>query len=261
MKERPILFSGPMVRALLDGSKTQTRRLVKLPKAPMHLGEWEPITLGGGKTFRFVSGGERVPVPAEVAIWHTRTGQTICCPYGVPGDRLWVRESWKTPVQWDHLSGAKITAQCLKDGYSKPRCPVKYLADGWLEHNAIWRSNPDFVPGRHRHSRFMPKWASRITLEIVSVRVERLQDISEAAAMAEGAIAPTEPFRDANGLIPYPVSHTHTFGFQRLWDSIHGKVATARHNLKALQGLKNVSSNSWAANPWVWVVEFKKVTA
>ncbi|WP_051974630.1 hypothetical protein [Cupriavidus necator] len=85
-KERPILFSGAMVRAILDGRKTQTRRIIKLPET---LGTWEPTTIGGG-TSTFADG---TPAPEMAAIWHTRTGATLTCRHGQPGDRLWVRES------------------------------------------------------------------------------------------------------------------------------------------------------------------------
>jgi len=175
MKERPILFSGAMVRALLDGSKTQTRRAVK--GAPL---DWLEMY---GFTPEFVA----------------NSGNGMC-RYGQPGDRLFVRETWlKTNPFSDgglHTYGYRAT-----DEAEFP--------------DAIWK------PSIH-----MPRIASRITLEITSVRVERLQDISEADAQAEGVYTdPACPAYDA---------------YQTLWDQINGP-------------------DSWAENPWVWVIEFKRV--
>lgn len=192
MKERPILFNGPMVRALLDGSKTQTRRIAKLPHQNP-LGVWESFDWGGPNGGRTAQGET---VPAQKAIAHTRTGEIICCPYGQPGDRVWVRETWQraggNTGYWHRATDDKAD-----DGNS----PV-----------SSWR------PSIH-----MPRAASRITLEIVSVRVERLQDISHSDAMAEGMA-----WDDA------------VFDYRTLWESINGP-------------------GSWDANPWVWVVEFKNL--
>ena len=188
-KERPILFSAPMVRALLDGSKTQTRRVVK--PQPVYDGRF-----AGGWKLKGKKGHEAAtcsPFIAEV------------CPYGQPGDRLWVRESF---------------AHIYRDNSSPERRSfedVAYMADG--------RGIDIGAYGSWKPSIHMPRWASRITLEITGVRVERLQDISEADARAEGASQ-------------HPDGPWHAY--RSLWTLINGP-------------------DSWAANPWVWIIEFKRI--
>ena len=195
MKERPILFNAPMVRALLAGTKTQTRRIVKARDL-----EWMDVHQG-----------LREPDNAER------------CPYGQPGgDRLYVRETWAAPHAYDHLSPRLIPQDAR----------IHYAATedrGGL----LWR------PSIH-----MPRWASRITLEVTGVRVERLQDISEKDAIAEG-IERTEDFfgcpcwrdysepegPDASVCPDDPIG-----SFQTLWESTGG---------------------DWDANPWVWAIDFK----
>ncbi len=215
MKERPILFSAPMVRAILEGSKTVTRRALKMPH-----GYWETSP-----------SGELIPVPAN-------------CPYGQPSDRLWVRETWSTLSIFD-----KIKPSDMDSCYAGT---IRYMADG-------------FRSGKLRPSIFMPRWASRILLEVTAVRVERLQDISEEQAKAEGCYTNAE-YGDLAGscddLWPCPAcrgNQVHLAGsmggvtevdcnecraaalrFKHLWVSINGV-------------------DSWEANPWVWVVEFKRI--
>ena len=202
MKERPILFSAPMVRALLDGSKTQTRRVVK----PKHLPFVENLTAN------FLDGkwGER-PMP-----------------YGQPGDRLWVRENgWERPER---------TAKMMREGADTWK-PYYFDADG-----LSWQDSEDFKAWgfKRRPSIHMPRWASRITLEVTGVSVERLQDISEADSVAEGCT------KNHNGYFwggPHDVSGlkqmaTAQKAYRDLWESINGP-------------------GSWEANPWVWVVSFK----
>ena len=194
MKESPILFSAPMVRALLAGTKTQTRRIVKARDL-----EWMDVHQG-----------LREPDNAER------------CPYGQPGgDRLYVRETF------GHFERNENFA---------PGCEVFYRADGESLAVEPWR------PSIH-----MPRWASRITLEITGVRVERLQEISEADAKAEGADCLTWSGIEgtAADLIDWPlkeVAHPHRNGFAVLWESINGP-------------------ESWNANPWVWVVSFRRLDA
>lgn len=192
MKERPILFSAPMVRALLNGSKTQTRRVVKIPRGCSWYAE-----LGGE------SAGWWEDVANPNGWWHVSEMQ---CPYGHPGDRLWVREAW---------------APC---GPSP--------CDGAL-YRAEFDSGPLSI--KFKPSIFMPRWASRITLEIVSVRVERLQDISEADCWAEG-IHEVRSAGDDHGDLRGSVRQD----YQALWESING-------------------DGSWDENPWVWAVEFKRI--
>ena len=220
MQERPILFSSPMVRAILDGRKTQTRRVVK-PQPPADVtsagvisspdkdidGEWSWLTGS----------------PGDSDSWDL-VGDDLRCPYGVPGDRLWVREAWRALSEFDGLK-----PRDLPEG-----SPLLFEASG---------EKLDWQWGRYRHARFMPRWASRITLEVTDVRVERLRDIShkETDAQAEGVdYSEREPpfpcWRAGPGFDYQP---TACDAFRDLWDSINGKTYP------------------WKDNPWVWVVEFK----
>ncbi|HEJ2633769.1 TPA: hypothetical protein SL207_002125 [Pseudomonas aeruginosa] len=223
MKERPILFTGPMVRAILEGRKTVTRRVVK--PQPDFLGSMvDPNT-----PFKTLDAG-----------LHAR----ITCPYGEPGDRLWVRETWHVGKPHDKTAPADILAPLLAEGRG---ITVLYTAGGWQSVGPAGREEPIYpddqpLPdwaGKGRPSIHMPRWASRILLEITAVRVERLQDISEEQALAEGV-------RDA-GERSFDVEDSKHFAadpresFASLWSSINGE-------------------SSWDANPWVWVVEFKRVT-
>lgn len=177
MKERPILFSGPMVRAILEGRKTMTRRIIT---------DESIISLREDGT------------PGKVQ---------PRCRYGKPGDRLWVRETF---------------------ALTQHNLPV-YKADSRDKDGKLWpsvKSDPNGV--LWRPSIYMPRWASRIDLEITGIRVERLQDITEDDAKMEGV----EPYDPDNGL--------YVAGFYELWESING-------------------TGSWDKNPWVWVVEFRRV--
>lgn len=226
MTERPILFSGPMVRAILAGTKTQTRRLVRFKY---------------GEGVDGVSGAKNPPPRLFVSRGDQPTGmRQIECPYGGPGDRLWVRETWALVRGGGYNSfvgdyedldfhETKIPADSKPRGYST----VWRADDGWddysREDGAFWR------PSIH-----MPRWASRLSLEVVSVRVERSQEISEADAKAEG-VTPLDSappgFLDYNHLDP---DHTHRGAFAQLWDVINGERA------------------AWKSNPWVWRVEFHR---
>ncbi|MFU4084211.1 hypothetical protein ACM7EI_29200 [Pseudomonas aeruginosa] len=206
-RERPILFNDQMVRAILEGRKTVTRRAVKglqIPtedKTTPHEGlRWSAL---GQRHLRYgfnVFGSTEEECAHELA----RCG---VCPFGKPGDRLWVRETFAD-------IGCRLTFRAdLEDG----------------AHCSVTR----WTPSLH-----MPRWASRILLEITSVRVERLQDISEEQAIAEGPPGLAFPAP--------PGSHWVTDdgrrrAFMRLWDDVNG-------------------AGAWDANPWVWVVEFKRVT-
>lgn len=190
MKERPILFSGPMVRAILEGRKTQTRRVMKTP----------PDT------------------------FEDAASVLSACPFGKAGDRLWVRETW-----------AEVPR--VTDNGPKHKTKGDGTGATW---RADWQGNPSGF--KWRPSIHMPRWASRITLEITGVRVERLQVISKADAMKEGLegrdwLGPAQ-FTDDKGRTVHgdPVSV-----FRELWESINGP-------------------DSWSLNPWVWVIEFKTVT-
>lgn len=190
-RERPILFSGPMVRALLDGTKTQTRRVWKMPR---------------GCSWYEGHGGEAAGMVQDdegPAWWHVSEQR---CPYGQPGDRLWVREAWRTEPALDPCPPREI---------AMVGAPVQYEAG----------PHADVLGGKLRPSMFMPRSLARITLVVTDVRVERLQDISEADAIAEGVEAERPD--------------TAVGAYEWLWEAINGP-------------------GSWDANPWVWVVEFRK---
>jgi len=199
MKERPILFSALMVRALLDGSKTQTRRVVK-PQPSFFGSMTNPNT-----PFKTLDAG-----------LHCQ----ITCPYGQPGDQLWVRETWCH--QWDDFTGY----QEEKFFYRASTPDVQHV-DG--AERSPWK------PSIH-----MPRAASRITLEITGVRVERLQHISEADARAEGA-RNLDVASGRETLDPYSRQGSCVAHYKNIWQEINGH-------------------DSWEANPWVWVIEFKRVT-
>ncbi|HGM6487696.1 TPA: hypothetical protein ACKP3F_005748 [Pseudomonas aeruginosa] len=205
-RERPILFNDQMVRAILEGRKTVTRRVVK--PQPDFLGSMvDPNT----------------PSKTLDAGLHAR----ITCPYGEPGDRLWVREAWAADAQVDAIAPSD-----LSQGE-----PIWYPADLSVRQTGCSMISK----GRVRPSIHMPRWACRILLEITAVRVERLQDISEEQALAEGVRGePCDHARQACADIGcWGDTAKGAFGF--LWESLNGE-------------------GSWAANPWVWVVEFKRVT-
>ena len=230
MKECPVLFSGAMVRTILNDEKTQTRRVVKgifsadtvYFKSPLFaVGPKGPCTI-------------YLPYDADGRL----TGQGIECPYGVPGDRLWVRESgyvWKdhTPSSalfFHYAASPGMAMDNRPDVREKPT----YIRTGLdLDANHLRTAGFKSVPSIH-----MPRWASRLMLEVVSMRVERLNEISEAGAIAEGV----KPF------IPVPGDgepETAKQAFERLWDSINGERAGC----------------AWADAPWVWVVDFRRVDA
>lgn len=204
MKERPILFSGPMVRALLDGSKTQTRRVCK-PAANLSAVVEVPDPLERGQVYNGSHFGDE---DGEVQ---------FACPYGGRGDRLWVRETF-----------ARI------DGQTRPWIETDYRAT--YQHGDRLGDSLG-IKKRWSPSIHMPRHASRITLEITGVRVERLQEISEADARAEGA-PPSHPSIDRisreYGYADFPRSW-----YAQLWGQING-------------------ADAWAANPWVWAIEFRR---
>lgn len=204
MKERPILFSAPMVRAILTGTKSQTRRVVK--PTPQTVRNHRSAVWDGD--------------PAELMKLLTTAGRR--CPYGQPGDRLWVREAWMPDPPCDGTWG--YTAWAGSRIGQIAAVPERFQHPAFCNYRASWLHGTDglrWTPGIH-----MPRWASRITLEVTEVRVERLQDISEADAQAEGVYTdPACPAYDA---------------YAQLWDEINGP-------------------GSWEANPWVWAVSFKVV--
>lgn len=214
VKERPILFSGPMVQAILDGRKTQTRRVVK----------WKPVKGGGGYNFLHSSmsaGHYCTGVPSSGHVLYSRRGdgcweqrtRPVHCPYGQPGERLWVRETWASVPFGPHREWPGVPdLRPRKPSEFNRACSIIWRADGEMpEPLEPWR------PSIH-----MPRWASRITLEITGVRVERLHDISEADKEAEGATADRP--------------------FGTVWRKINTKPGVR-----------------WDDNPWVWALEFRRV--
>ena len=210
MEERPILFSAPMVRAILDGRKTQTRRIVK------------PVpSFNGGCACHDADALQQDYVEPYWVF-------PKICRYGQPGDTLWVRETWGAVSPTDERVPLALG-----------QCEIEYRADlppGCTDGPGQWpadaRDDPE-AP-KWRPSIHMPRWASRITLRITDVRVERLQDVSRQDCVAEGCAG-------GHGSIPgYPYSATPREHFHHIWNHINGPGA-------------------WDNNPWVWVLSFKKV--
>ncbi|OBY90488.1 hypothetical protein A6723_019450 [Pseudomonas sp. AU11447] len=238
MKERPILFSGPMVRAILEGRKTVTRRVMKHQPH-----EDASVTVENYNVTVVDRHGEQQPGPEVFGAWWSDGERGCVCPYGQPGDRLWVRESWWQAGDWQSTypeddTGAWFGSKRIvysADG-APPNEPNRHYPAG-LRNGAYSAAEPNKI-WRHRPSIHMPRWACRILLEITAVYVERLQDISEEQAIAEGPPGLAFPAP--------PGSHWVTEdgrrrAFMRLWDDVNG-------------------AGAWDANPWVWVVEFKRVT-
>lgn len=199
-KEGPIICNGTDVRAILEGRKTQMRRVVKP----------QPVDL------QFGPGAEP---------WDASTGYALRCPYGMPGDRLWVRETWGLFSDLGFCDTSLTGMQALPDLWQ-----LAYRVD----HIDPVRGDGPHLPF-WRPSIFMPRWASRITLEITGVKVERLQNISGPDCWAEG-IDEIRSSGDEYGELRGSVVED----YQALWQSIHG-------------------ADSWHANPWVWVIEFRRV--
>jgi hypothetical protein len=196
VKERPISFSNLMVNAILKGKKTMTRRVIK--PQPLYVTTMNDVSWYSWKDCLFIMRGIQdniVPL----------------CPYGGPGDLAWVREKWRVDAKYDQLPPSKL--------------PKNIIVEHAASLNTINESLFSY-PGRWRSPRFMPRWASRMTLEIASVRIEHLQDITEEDAIAEGIerVGGEQPLRS----------------FQTLWDSI---------NFQRGYG--------WEVNPLVWIIEFK----
>ena len=211
MKERPILFSGEMVRAILDGRKTQTRRVVK-----------EPICI------------DKDTYADAGLTWYGNFGLRKPCKFGSVGDRLWVKETHR----WDGVD---------------PKIAIREKMTDALTFRADFDGDVSIDDCKWKPSIFMPRWASRITLEIVSVRVDRLQDISEEDAKAEGV-------RMARWFVPEgkPEGQSRNLAANgMLWNQTW--EALCYRNAYATLWEKINGAGSWDKNPWVWVIEFKKI--
>jgi hypothetical protein len=215
MQERPIIFSTPMVQAVIAGDKTQTRRVVKNP------GYGEKTWLAAVPHFGEDAGASQIAHLRVAFDEETeRAGKRIKCPYGAPGDRLWIRETWQRDD---------------RDGKTAYRASPETTPKEWV--NWHWRS-----------PLFMPRLASRLTLEVLETRVEKLQSMPWQDALAEG-IEPVEcdhAYADprlgctdcmGTGLLEDPRG-----GFADLWDKING-----------------ARGYPWDSNPWVWVVRFTRI--
>lgn len=247
-KERPVLFSGPMVRAILEGRKTVTRRPVKpQPEVRMVEGSIPMLTFKNKRGGHWLYPNARAQIIAD-------------CPHGLPGDRLWVRETWLEDPEDDGTWAYTQYMGCKGSPISD--IPKRFQKP---EH-CIFRASWDGSALRWRPSIHMPRWASRILLEVTDVRVERLQDISDAQAKAEGMVYTDFGMQERPGkasidggktfhpLKPQQAPGWHAgdakhpdqcldrarWAFANIWEKINGE-------------------NSWDANPWVWVVEFKRV--
>lgn len=241
--ERPILFSAPMVRAILAGRKTQTRRvLVKRGgfSAPDHVEHTGMAVLDDGR----VSAAFRTPWKrvVEAMGWgRDPTGWDYeytweVCPYGSPGDRMWVRETWGQ-LDSAHPDSEGVYEPDVWTGKPRPGLPVVYRADyaGHEEDGAPWRP-----------SIFLPRWASRLTLDVTAVRIERLQSISEADARAEGCTSDMDWISKIEGVRGAAASRV-----------LPTRLVTARENYRWLWDEINGKRAPWATNPWVWVVSFR----
>ncbi|MFM0058560.1 hypothetical protein PQR64_23340 [Paraburkholderia phytofirmans] len=235
MKEHMLYLTDDSVRAVLRSvnPKTQTRRVVKLPHNNP-LGVWEPTLVGGPNGGRTVAGAT---IPEQGGIWHTRTGDSLLCPYGGPGDRLWVREAWC------RLSDVRTA----DPGGDALRRHAFYRAD--YPGDTLMHDDNPAEKIKWRSSRFMPRWASRITLEIVSVRVERVQDVSYEDALAEGV----NDFAALIGDQPNAIGETSEETARRLqWPQRQYQMVW--NEINAARG------HSWDANPWIWRIEFKHIS-
>jgi len=265
MKERPILFNAEMVAAVLAGRKTQTRRIIRgQPPA-----DWEPY------------------YNSETQSWECPDERTMPrkCPFGVPGDRLWVREAWRVVGWWDGGSlliveyrYKTVRQETCSDtlGYDEvwaDRMMIQSTEDcekaGW-SHGDDGYYSPNVageLPTRWRPSIHMPRWCSRIDLEVVRVWPERLQAISDNDARAEGV-------KRYGGM--YVDTSRHILPFSQLWESIYAKPRPVYRRVDGKRVIDQYESYPWEdvqewrewrgrawqviGNPWVWACEFKEVT-
>lgn len=235
MRTRPILFSGDMVRAILEGRKTQTRRVIR--EQP-HM-----MALPGGKY------PPSDPFVGTDGIWRMMRGKVSYdaddlgrCPFGVPGDRLWLRETWQY-ADWTE-DGEPFIRYRADEAVRLCDPPedeaVRIIEEIWpvLSEPENYQIDNRAADRKWRPSIYMPRWASRILFEVTDVRVEIVQDITESDAIAEGARFAFS-FPGWDGVTSKPKAR---WGFHELWDSINAK-----------------RGYSWESNPWVWVVSFKRV--
>lgn len=247
VKERPIIFSGPMVRAILEGRKTQTRRVIK----PQPSDAWMREAVTDWSEYYKPT---RVGLKKYLWICHPTENKEIVCPYGKPGDRLWVRETFVLEQDVDENEPP------FSDGRPLMRNNDMEAEWAWLRpHYRATDPTPELscegaphqCDGREpcchwKPSIFMPRWASRITLEITNIRVQRIQGISEADAIAEGV----RQLRDGSGTY---AGREGPGDLVTPWLTAKEAFADGWNSINAKRGY------SWESNPWVWVITFKKL--
>lgn len=235
VKERPILFKGPLVRAILEGRKTVTRRVVK----PQPVKRWNLVHAAS-----FCTGDHPRGQGCSGEV-------TLRCPYGQPGDRLWVREAFQPLFDDEHTSLAGTDYETGL-GYR-----VRYPATDPIEE--YYDFGRDCLTDACKPSIHMPRWASRITLEVTSVGVERIQEITTEQIEAEGLQLPCTQYgkpllRITGKHLPGDYSDKYPEQW-RLADYWRAYFAASWDDINAARGF------NWKANPWVWVIEFKKLNA
>lgn len=208
MKQRSIIFSGEMVKAIIEDRKTQTRRVIKPQPVLFEGREWRWAGAGWSASMNFV------PILPGHSI-------EIHCPYGKPGDLLWVRESFRELIDL----GADTDSSNNYYEYKADRAP------GSIDFNREVKWSPSI---------HMPREASRVTLEIVNIRMERLQEISDEDAIAEGIMSGDDWSEVKDQKLGKDVFLTARSAYEALWNEINAR-----------RGF------SWKDNPWVWVIEFK----
>ncbi len=223
MKTRPIIFNSQMVRAILDGHKTQTRRVVKYNE-----------NVPEGRVFK--SQESRSLINKQLVGLRLTDRTIVKCPYGVPGEKLWVRETFQDfcPTwdgAWCGCGSKKMITETHQVAYRATKTPITHA--GANIHPTKWK------PSIH-----MPRWASRITLEITDVRVERLHEITVGDLIAEGIIKLENAHIETYPLDLIVNRSEHYTIWKKVWDSINAK-----------------RGYSFKSNPWVWVIEFKVIDA
>ena len=245
MNEKSVRLTAQEVRGVLSDRKTQWRHPVKLPHRNP-LGQWEPILIGGPNGGRTAAGAT---LPLQGGIWHTRTGDALMCPYGGPGDRLWVRETWSADFA-NHYPFEKYWYAADDD-----RLHEIHVCDGVRGIHSTEHDSQ--VPFRRRPSVHMPRSASRILLEITEVHAERLQEICATDAVAEGLSKISKDGKmvkygiaDADGL-----PGTDNWGWP--WHEWRQSPIDAYERLWNERSIAR--GVGWNDNPWVWAITFKRV--
>lgn len=270
MADRPIPFKGPMVRAIIEGRKTQTRRVLSHANTAFNGRPWSNFVKAQTWDWNAAwvdpgpspagNAGPYLKLPwlsGDADPWEGTTHRVY--PLVQPGDRLWVREAWRAPIAVDHLPPRDIWATT----------PVCYEADGSEQprHGIEW--------GRYRHSMFMPRWASRITNIVESVRIERLQEITEEDAVAEGLLWSEPTDQDREWTREYALENGGSAEISGVWlapgtrqgwgltKEIRDQPEWGPNAVFAYRCLWNSINGpgSWDENPWVAAIRFRSILA